>query len=755
MFCAGAALALPNEFAQQGYVVDQRGPLNGEHDVRVRIYDRTERGQLLFDETHANILFMDGYYNLLIGSIEQLDPDIFVLPELYYAITIDDDAELAPRVPFAKVPVAMRADVALDVSGNINPASVTVGGQVVINEAGEWVGSPVGLRGPEGSPGDVGPAGPAGPQGAAGPQGPQGPPGAAGNAGSDGSPDTPAQVLAKLVTVDGANSGLDSDRLDGISSNQFMRSDGDTGTTGSLSVGNGVTVQAAGRPVMGVDAEGLGLRPIDANNRGGQISLDGAANFQHWVLRNEKGKLQIMEPAASIDGQRQKGRVEFVRAGNGGPVDVSVSGHLSANTIGTRGVRVGDRLIINENGLLNQARWDLYTEVRVLTNTTGQPDNHMYVNYPNREGSNTYLYNDPRVEGTLTVSDNLYLGGSRIFDVGMTYTCEAGDGALGDCPNSGTWTFNRVILSNDHDDATQRLAATPAGSLNVAGDVIVGDDVEAGGEVTAGSHLRVGGNTYLGGNYIYDKGVTYTCEAGGGALGACPNSGLWTFEKIVLDGQHADVAARMAAVPEGSINLEGQVRADGAIISLNNVIAGGQLQAGSSSLADGRLTLGSQANQSITAAQLATLTGGGNADALHTHAGSARPWRQVGNLNDYFNLLQRYPHTRFEYGVTYNSYTIMPVLVNNWNSGYRIAGKYEYHIGDRFPWEGGNSFTKGGAIWFWGTRSGTDDACNNNNQFYHMYYWDTGNPNPWNGHGATAYAWSNGCSTPTLYVREF
>ena len=77
----------------------------------------------------------------------------------------------------------------------------------------------------------------------------------------------------------------------------------------------------------------------------------------------------------------------------------------------------------------------------------------MYVNYPNREGSNTYLYNDLRVEGTLTVSDNLYLGGSRIF-MGHDLHCEAGDGALGDCPNR-TWTFNRVILSNDHDDATQ------------------------------------------------------------------------------------------------------------------------------------------------------------------------------------------------------------------------------------------------------------------------------------------------------------
>ena len=161
-------------------------------------------------------------------------------------------------------------------------------------------------------------------------------------------------------------------------------------------------------------------------------------------------------------------------------------------------------------------------------------------------------------------------------------------------------------------------------------------------------------NIYLGGNYIYDSGVS-TCEAGGRELGACPNSGLWTFEKIVLEGSHADVAARMAAIPEGSMNLEGQLRADGPIITLNNVVAAGQLQAGAASLAEGRLTLGSGANQSLTAAQLATLTGGGNADALHTHAGGASPWIQVGNLNDYFNLRNRYPHTRYEYGVTYNT----------------------------------------------------------------------------------------------------
>ena len=108
--------------------------------------------------------------------------------------------------------------------------------------------------------------------------------------------------------------------------------------------------------------------------------------------------------------------------------------------------------------------------------------------------------------------------------------------------------------------------------------------------------------------------------------GRAPTSGLWTFEKIVLEGSHADVAARMA-IPEGSMNLEGQLRADGPIITLNNVVAAGQLQAGAASLAEGRLTLGSGANQSLTAAQLATLTGGGNADALHPRRGRLRGFR--------------------------------------------------------------------------------------------------------------------------------
>ena len=54
-----------------------------------------------------------------------------------------------------------------------------------------------------------GPAGVDGTPGVTGPQGPQGP------AGANGSPDTAAQILAKLVMVDGSGSNLDADKLDG------------------------------------------------------------------------------------------------------------------------------------------------------------------------------------------------------------------------------------------------------------------------------------------------------------------------------------------------------------------------------------------------------------------------------------------------------------------------------------------------------------------------------------------------------------
>jgi hypothetical protein len=81
---------------------------------------------------------------------------------------------------------------------------------------------PQGGAGPAGPTGSTGSTGPAGPIGPVGPIGPTGPTGPTGPAGSAGSADTPAGVLSKLLTVDGAASGLDADLLDGNSSAAFV-----------------------------------------------------------------------------------------------------------------------------------------------------------------------------------------------------------------------------------------------------------------------------------------------------------------------------------------------------------------------------------------------------------------------------------------------------------------------------------------------------------------------------------------------------
>lgn len=733
--------ALPNEFVQEGLVIDAQGrALSGAHDIVMRLYATDVGGAPLWEEAHVDVEFFDGYYAVHLGSIRALAASLFTRDQIYLSVAIDGGNELSPRTPLVKVPAAFAADVARNVTGDITPNSVTINGQPVINPNGQWVGDPTGL---------VGPRGPQGPQGVQGPQG------QAGQAGGDGSPDTPAQILAKLLQVDGAGSGLQADAIDGLDSSRFMRTDRDTGTSGRVTTGDGLLINSAGRAIVSVIGGAAGdvgrLLRLEAQNdagEGGHLHLDGSANDQDWAIDISQGNLRFYEPAPSRDQARRDGNILFFRPG--GTVNMSVSGNLSAGPISGSSLAINGRQVLDGNGKLNQARWDLYAEMRVLTNQTGAPDRNMYFNYPNRADSRTFLYNDPLVNGTLTASGNVLLGGSRIFDVGTTLTCEADGGALGACPNSGRWAFDKIVLAHDTADAPARMAATPDGSMSVEGQIHADDQLSTNGA------LRVGGQVYLGGSTVYDVGTTFTCESGGGALGACPNSGNWTFDKIVLEHNHRDVAARMAAIPTGSINIEGQVRADGPIITLNNVVATGQLQAGNSALSNGLLRLGNAANERITAAQLATLVGGGNADALHTHAGmgGAKPWTHIGNLNDFFALNARYPFTHWEYGVTYNTRSILPVVFSNWNGGWRVVGQYDYMIGDRFPWEGGNSFTHGGSAWMWGTRGNADDACNNGSSWYQYYYYRRGDPNTHNGHGETQWWSSNACSVPSLYVRE-
>ena len=108
------------------------------------------------------------------------------------------------------------------VKAGVNKArSSTLAGPLRAQPVRRGPRGPRGLRGPAGPSGPAGPAGATGAIGATGATGPQGIQGPIGATGPAGSPDTPAQVLAKLVQVDGTGSGLDADKLDGMDSTAF------------------------------------------------------------------------------------------------------------------------------------------------------------------------------------------------------------------------------------------------------------------------------------------------------------------------------------------------------------------------------------------------------------------------------------------------------------------------------------------------------------------------------------------------------
>ncbi|WP_275939278.1 collagen-like protein [Polyangium spumosum] len=193
--CAGAAAAeaaVPQTITHQGRLYDAKdAPVNGTLQVRFAIYADASSVDPIWSESH-DITFEEGYFSANLGTSTPFDKNVFDGSVRYLGVTVGDDPEMTPRAPVQSVPYAMLAG---DAVGDIHPTSVSIGGTVVIDEAGKWVGDPSGLIGPEGPQGPMGPkgatgatgaTGPAGPKGATGAQGPTGPMGPVGPTGPTG-----------------------------------------------------------------------------------------------------------------------------------------------------------------------------------------------------------------------------------------------------------------------------------------------------------------------------------------------------------------------------------------------------------------------------------------------------------------------------------------------------------------------------------------------------------------------------------------
>lgn len=93
--CSTAAAA-PVTVVHQGRLFDITGnPLEGVHDLSVRLYSAADATSAEWSETHADVLLEDGYYTLALGSVTTLDSQ--QTEAAWLGITVDTGAELLPR----------------------------------------------------------------------------------------------------------------------------------------------------------------------------------------------------------------------------------------------------------------------------------------------------------------------------------------------------------------------------------------------------------------------------------------------------------------------------------------------------------------------------------------------------------------------------------------------------------------------------------------------------------------------------------
>ncbi len=137
-----------------------------------------------------------GELDLIIGASKTLPPELG-LQEVFFTTSVVPIKKNILQQPYEASPPQLLG-VAGVVSGLINPTEIYLGGDLLVNAAGEWLGDtsnlmgaqgPMGLPGADGLDGATGPTGPTGavgPTGAAGATGAMGLPGAQGPMGLDG-----------------------------------------------------------------------------------------------------------------------------------------------------------------------------------------------------------------------------------------------------------------------------------------------------------------------------------------------------------------------------------------------------------------------------------------------------------------------------------------------------------------------------------------------------------------------------------------
>ena len=113
---ASATAAAPNDavpmlISYQGKLNQAGSALDGTVQIRFAFYTAAEGGTALYSEVQT-VQAVKGIFNVLIGSVEPLNKEIFDEPVLYLGVKVADDAEMVPRKRVASTAFAIRAAAA-------------------------------------------------------------------------------------------------------------------------------------------------------------------------------------------------------------------------------------------------------------------------------------------------------------------------------------------------------------------------------------------------------------------------------------------------------------------------------------------------------------------------------------------------------------------------------------------------------------------------------------------------------------------
>lgn len=105
----GATWSTPEQVSYQGRLTNASDePVTGSYDLTFSIYDVASGGTPLWSELHTAVTVNGGLFTVELGSDSPFSDTLFDGSQRYLAITVADDAEMAPRQPIMSVPYSER-----------------------------------------------------------------------------------------------------------------------------------------------------------------------------------------------------------------------------------------------------------------------------------------------------------------------------------------------------------------------------------------------------------------------------------------------------------------------------------------------------------------------------------------------------------------------------------------------------------------------------------------------------------------------